>query len=376
MLPAPITLSIIVPTYKEVENIPHLIARLDQVRTASGIDMELLLMDDNSKDGSAELVKKMDLPWVRLITRTTDRGLSPAVLDGLSRAQNRYLACMDADLSHPPEKLPAMIAELQAGADFVVGSRFAAGGTTDDDWGLFRWLNSRVATLLALPLCNIKDPMSGFFVMERDTFRRGTDFSPVGYKIGLELLLKCRCRKVVEVPIHFSDRQFGQSKLSLKEQIKYLKHIRRLYIFKYGTWSHFVQFAAVGFSGVVVNLAVVTIVLHTVRPFAAAIVSTIQFTQSDLAYLLGIGVSMITNFILNRRYSFSYARSHSALRQFFGFIAACGIGAVIQYFVTRCAAHYVSTKEVAVIPGVAAGMIFNFLAARFLVFKQQHIKPK
>jgi dolichol-phosphate mannosyltransferase len=360
---AQVSLSIIVPTYKEVENIPHLIERLEQVRQSSGMDLEVLLMDDDSKDGSAELVEKMGLPWVRLITRTADRGLSAAVLDGLGRAEHQYLAVMDADLSHPPEKLPEMITELRNGADFVVGSRFAKGGTTDDDWGLFRWLNSRVATVLAMPLCSINDPMSGFFAMERGTFLRGTEFSPVGYKIGLELLLKCRCHKVVEVPIHFSDRQFGQSKLSLKEQIKYLQHVRRLYIFKYGTWSHFVQFGMVGISGVVVNLAVLTVALQ------------LHATQT-IAIVLGAGISMVTNFLLNRRFSFSYARSQYQAREVVGFVAACGVGFLIQVGIAAWMASHGTLPQLASLVGIAAGMIFNFLAARFLVFKQEHIKPK
>ncbi len=226
--------SVVVPTYREVESIPHLVERLVALRKDSGLDLELLLIDDDSKDGSFELVSSIDLPWVRMIVRTQDRGLSQSVLDGLRHSERDLLVVMDADLSHPPEKIPQMLQALAEGADFVVGSRFVDGGRTDDDWGMLRWLNSRVATILAMPLTRLRDPMSGFFALHRDTFTRGNEFNPVGYKIGLELLIKCRCERIREIPIHFTERRFGKSKLSLKEQLRYLQHLRRLYMFKYG----------------------------------------------------------------------------------------------------------------------------------------------
>src|SRR5206468_1320118 len=118
-------------------------------------------------------------------------------------------------------------------ADFVVGSRYASGGTTADDWGFLRALNSRIATLLARPLTSIKDPMSGFFALPQSVFRRAENPSPLGYKIGLELLVRCRCENVVEVPIHFANRLHGESKLTLGQQLLYLQHLTRLYRFKY-----------------------------------------------------------------------------------------------------------------------------------------------
>ena len=143
---------------------------------------------------------------------------------------------MDADLSHPPEALPQMLQTLETGADFVIGSRYIAGGSTSDG-GCLRWLNSRAATLLARPLTSVRDPMAGFFALKRSTFENGCAFNPVGYKIGLELIIKCRCKRVVEVPIHFEHRRYGESKLTLKQQFLYLRHLRRLYGFKYGGWT-------------------------------------------------------------------------------------------------------------------------------------------
>jgi dolichol-phosphate mannosyltransferase len=355
------SVTVVVPTYREVENIPLLVTRLQKVQESSGLDLELLLMDDDSKDGSAELVDSLALPWVRMVTRTANRGLSYAVMDGLKLSSRAMLVVMDADLSHPPEKIPEMLAALRNGCDIAVGSRFAEGGSTADDWGLFRWLNSRVATLLAFPLTSVSDPMSGFFALRRSTFEAGRDFNPIGYKILLELIIKCRCRLVADIPIHFDDRRFGESKLSLKEQLRYIQHLRRLYIYKYGTWSHLAQFLLVGVSGLVVNLAVLTVALRS------------DFSQKS-AVALAIVISMFWNFGLNRRFSFSYARDQSIVRQFIGFVAACSVGAVVNYFTTVGLWEMLRYKQLAAIIGVAAGTFFNFAASRFIIFRSKHIR--
>jgi dolichol-phosphate mannosyltransferase len=232
-------ISIIVPTYREAENLPHLIERIAVVRERNAQDIELLIVDDDSRDGTVELMASRGESWLRLIVRTAERGLSSAVLEGLRQATGDVLVCMDADLSHPPEAIPLMLQRLQEGADLVVGSRYVLGGKTDSDWGVLRRLNSRIATLLARPLTSIRDPMAGFFALSRATYESGRDFCPTGYKIGLELIVKCRCQRVVEVPIHFDQRKFGESKLNLKQQLLYLQHLRRLYMFRYGVRSQF-----------------------------------------------------------------------------------------------------------------------------------------
>jgi dolichol-phosphate mannosyltransferase len=356
------TVSVIIPTYREVENIPYLVERLSALRAGSELDIDVLLMDDDSGDGSAERVLAFGLPWLRLVTRTTNRGLSFAVLDGLKLSDREFLVVMDADLSHPPEKIPDLIAAIDSGADMAVGSRFTEGGTTADDWGVLRWVNSRIATFLAWPLTTLHDPMSGFFALRRDTFSAGRDFDPIGYKVLLELIIKCRCRVVVEVPIRFDNRLYGTSKLTLKEQLRYLRHLRRLYTYKFGTWSHLVQFLVVGLSGLIVNLGVLTLALH----FGI---------EEKTAIITAILISMVWNFTLNRRFSFSYARDRSIIRQFLGFVAACAIGAVVNYFVTIHLWHLARYKQIASIAGVLAGTVFNFVANRFVVFRAKHVKP-
>ena len=227
------SVSVIVPTYKEVENLPLLTERLNEVRRKHHLSLELLIMDDDSQDGTEELVSSMDRNWLTLVVRKEERGLSRAVLEGLRLSRGDVLVVMDADLSHPPEKIPEMLVALEKGADFVMGSRYVTGGLTGASWGFFRWLNSRVATLLARPLTSVKDPMSGFFALPRTTFESASDLNPIGYKIGLELVVKCNLHRIEEIPIHFKDRQFGESKLTLTEQKKYLQHLCRLFIYKY-----------------------------------------------------------------------------------------------------------------------------------------------
>jgi dolichol-phosphate mannosyltransferase len=359
--------TVVVPTYREAENLPHLINRLAKVRQEHGLDLDVLIMDDNSQDGSAELVAARPEDWVKIVVRTTDRGLSPSVLDGMNRATGDVLVCMDADLSHPPEAIPLMLRKLEEGADFVIGSRYVEGGSTSDDWGFLRWLNSRVATLLARPLTNARDPMAGFFAFRRSTFAAGRDFNPVGYKIGLEFIVKCRCERVVEVPIHFEDRQLGKSKLTMRQQLLYIKHLRRLYTFKFGAWSQLVQFLTVGGLGTLVNLVLLTAFLHAGMAVSPAVAAAIV-------------LSMVFNFVLNRRFSFGETRrQRSWIRQFVGFMAACSAGAVINYVVTLLLLGRGQTfsryPQLAALIGIAVATAFNFIASRYLVFRSSHIRP-
>lgn len=226
--------SIVVPTFREAESLPLLIDRIALLKQASGMELELLIVDDDSRDGTQAVIASRSEPWLQLFVRTEDRGLSQAVLFGLGRARGEFLVVMDADLSHPPEVIPQMLAALRAGADFVLGSRYVQGGTTAEGWGVFRFLNSKVATYLARPLTRVSDPMSGFFAMPRAAFERAENPSPLGYKIGLELLVRCRCREIREIPIHFSNRVLGESKLTLQQQLLYVRHLARLYRFKLG----------------------------------------------------------------------------------------------------------------------------------------------
>lgn len=354
-------ISVVVPTYHEVDSLPLLLPRLVTVLRQMAVPFEVLIMDDKSKDGSAEFVQSFGATEVLFVEREGKRGLSPAVIDGFQRARGKYLVCIDADLSHPPETIPAMLEKLAAGSDFVIGSRYIAGGSTEADWGLFRQLNSLVATWMARPFTAVKDPMSGFIALTKEQFGRARDLNPVGYKIGLELLVKCGCRHVAEVPIHFSNRAAGESKLTLKEQLRYIKHLRRLFVFRYPNWSYVLQFGFVGAVGTGVNLGMLTLLIALSAP-------------SRVALAGGIAVSLYTNFLLNRRFTFGYSRHQAFWPQFVGFVAASAVGAVVNYF-TAVLVHRSAPQmpiQLAAVIGIAVGMVFNYLFSRYMVFR----KPK
>lgn len=229
---APATISVIVPTYREAANIRRLVNAIADVRNDHAMDLDLWLMDDQSRDDTRAEVEKLGSGWVHLVERTGPRGLSPAVLDGFSVSKGQRVVVMDADLSHPAATIPELLRALDAGADFVFGSRYVKHGRTAEGWGFWRYLNSKCATLLARPLARLSDPMSGFFAFDRSRLEAADTLNPVGYKIGLELLVKSRATRVVEVPIHFAKRTAGKSKLSFVQQLLYLEHLRRLYLFK------------------------------------------------------------------------------------------------------------------------------------------------
>jgi len=212
------SVSVIIPTYKESENLPELLKRLNLLR-GSFEAFEVIIVDDDSRDGTVELLEQLKVgTWLRIIVRQEDRGLSSAVLRGCREARYAVLVIMDADLSHPPETIVEMVKTLvTSDSDFVVGSRYCAGGSVDAEWTLWRRLNSAAANLLAMPFTTIKDPMSGFFALRRDAFLNAASLNPLGYKIGLEFIVKCGFRKIREISIFFAVRKKGVSKLSFGE---------------------------------------------------------------------------------------------------------------------------------------------------------------
>jgi dolichol-phosphate mannosyltransferase len=231
----PVEVSVIVPTLNEAENLPRLVQLVaDALADRS---FEIILVDDDSRDNTLAVCEVLAERYpLRLIDRPHPRhGLSGAVIRGMEAAGGEYLVVMDADLQHPPEKIPQLLDELQnAWADMAIGSRYIDGGGTESDWGIWRQINSRVATLLAKPVaCGIRDPMSGFFALRNNTFQSARRLNPTGYKIGLELLCKCGVKRVAEVPIHFGRRELGQSKLSARQQWRFMVHLSRLYQFRY-----------------------------------------------------------------------------------------------------------------------------------------------
>ncbi len=228
--------SVIVPTYREADNLGPLVRRITDTLGGAWL-FEIIIVDDNSKDGTAEMVGELSDAGhpVRLIVRVGQRGLSSAVLRGFGEARGDVLVCMDADLSHPPEAIGQLVECLaDPGVDMAIGSRYVDGAGIDQNWSALRRFNSRFATLLARPFSAVKDPLAGFFAIPREVFARAERLRPIGYKIGLELMVKCACKEIREVPIHFFERRSGQSKLNVPDQISYIRHLIRLAGYKYG----------------------------------------------------------------------------------------------------------------------------------------------
>ncbi len=267
--------SIIIPTYREADNIPRLTPELVKAMATRDWDWEVIFVDDNSPDQTPQILADLarQYPQVRYIIRTQDRGLSSAVLAGFELARFDYLLVMDADLSHPPESVPSLIEPLlEKRADFVIGSRYVSGGRTED-WGALRWLNSFVATMLSRPFVGpVKDSMAGFFALRRDTLLAGDELNPIGYKIGLELMVKCQVKNPVETPIVFRNRVAGESKLTMREQFRYLEHLSRLYDYRFPKGSGRVKFLIAAACGMAATVGIVGIfhgLLH--GPFSLAL---------------------------------------------------------------------------------------------------------
>lgn len=233
------TVSVVVPTYREKKNIAELISQVRAVADLHRLELEMIIVDDASDDGTADAVAGLgEHHWIRLIRRTGPRSLSRSVVDGLRAASGRYLVVMDADLSHPPTAIPRLVAGLQDGdSDFVLGSRFVEGASIDEAWSVFRRFNSLAARFLARPLVTVADSTSGFFALSRERFDRAAPLEPIGYKIGLELMVKCGCRSITEIPIRFRDRVNGTTKMGWRQQFEYLVHVGKLAHFRWSARS-------------------------------------------------------------------------------------------------------------------------------------------
>jgi dolichol-phosphate mannosyltransferase len=198
---------------------------------AERLDGELVIVDDNSPDGTGKLADELAARHrIVVIHRAGKQGLGTAVVEGFEAASAPIVGVIDADLSHPPRALPRMLAAMQREqADMVIGSRYIPGGGTHN-WGLTRLLMSRAACLLAHGLTPVKDATSGFFLIRRD-LARGVRISAGGFKICLELLVRGRPASVVEIPYVFEGRTAGESKMNLREAVGYLEQVKALRAF-------------------------------------------------------------------------------------------------------------------------------------------------
>ena len=260
-------LSVISPTLNEAENVPRLVEQIE--RALGDIDFEILIVDDDSPDQTWSIAQKISStnPRVRTLRRMQNPGLSVAVIDGFSAARGDVVACIDSDLQHDVSILPRMLDELLKGMDVVVGSRHIDGGSTGK-WNWLRRLQSWIATRTAQFLLGIKlkDPMSGYFLVWRKDFAEVREqLDGKGFKILLEILANLPRLKIKEVPYTFGPRTHGESKLSSKVILQYLRQLWRLCSTSRHFSVRFVKSAMVGGFGVIINLAVMALVLRLTK---------------------------------------------------------------------------------------------------------------
>lgn len=221
-------LSVIVPTYNEAESLPVLAQRLFAALQEAGLEGELVVVDDSSPDGTGDIAAGLARQYpLQVLHRPPRSGLASAVVDGMARARGDILVVMDADLSHPPELVPHLVAPLSAGeADLAVASRYVRGGGVEN-WPWPRRLASWFANLLARPFVPMRDATSGFFALRRGVVA-GVALDPIGFKIGLEVMARGRYERYREVPYTFTDRRYGHSKFGFREVRHYLRQLWRL----------------------------------------------------------------------------------------------------------------------------------------------------
>jgi dolichol-phosphate mannosyltransferase len=231
-------LALVIPTLNEAENIGGLLQHVRSVLDPVGIPYEILVVDDDSGDGTGDVVSaiaKLD-PRVRLLVRKGQRGLSGAILHGWQNTDAAILGVMDADLQHPPELLPQLVAGIRAGHDLVIGSRYTPGGDLGK-WNPMRKFLSAAAVWVTWPLqkrkLRAKDPMSGFFLVRRSCIDR-VHFQQSGFKLLLEVLVCGRIGSVEEVPFAFGSRYRGASKAGFKVGWDYARLLVRLYAGRFG----------------------------------------------------------------------------------------------------------------------------------------------
>jgi dolichol-phosphate mannosyltransferase len=228
-------LGLVIPTLNEAENIPDLLARISAAVADATVDCEFIIVDDGSTDGTADAARACAAqdPRVRVFVRKGERGLAGAVIHGWAHTDADLLGVIDADLQHPPELLPELLAPVLNGGDIAIASRYVStNGNGLGEWNRFRVFVSKCSTLLATaPLrtrgISVKDPLSGYFVVRRKCLET-LKLQPEGFKILLEILVKGKIRNATEVPFRFATRHAGKSKADFKVALQYFSLLGKL----------------------------------------------------------------------------------------------------------------------------------------------------
>lgn len=225
-------LALVVPTLNEAGNIKHLLSEVTAALEPLDLRYEIIVVDDNSTDETADLVFEYGLsdPHVRLLSRKEDKGLAGAVIHGWLHTDAELLGVIDADLQHPPSLLPGLLGAMADGHDIAIASRYAAKDGVRG-WNPVRVAISRASTWATLPFqrrgIRVKDPMSGFFIVRRDAIE-GIEFETKGFKLLLEILVRGRIHSAQEIPFHFGQRHAGKSKAGTAVAIHFLQLLGKL----------------------------------------------------------------------------------------------------------------------------------------------------
>lgn len=364
----PPELSIIVPSYKERDNIGPL---YDKLATAlAGVAWEMIVVDDNSPDGTADAARALSrqYPNARVIHRIGRRGLSSAVIEGMAASAATYVAVIDADHQHDETILPDMLARL-ADHEISVGSRYIGSGSAGEGLSATREKGSRLATQLSQLLTGVtlSDPMSGFFMMRREIFQEiAPALSSEGFKVLLDIIVtatRLRARRgeafrIAEVPYTFRPRNAGESKMSSIIVVQFLG----LLMSKLSRGilpASFLLFSLVGATGVLIHLAVLWLT-HEQLGF--------NFTNSQLVATL---VAMTTNFVLNNELTYADRRLRG-VRFWTGLISfyvICSIGALANLSVASWIYQANTDLWIAGLTGAAMSVVFNYSVTRVFTWR-------
>jgi dolichol-phosphate mannosyltransferase len=357
--------AVIVPVLNEADNVVPFVSELESCRT--GISWEIIFVDDDSQDGTPLVIENVAKvqPNIRLIRRFGRHGLSSACLEGMCSSMAPYLVVIDADLQHDPQILPQMLHALKSGAfNLAIGSRYVAGGGVGS-WNATRQGCSRLATRISQILMRgrkVADPMSGFFMIERQLFLQTVDkLSGKGYKILLDIFASTASNvRWIEVPYTFRNRHAGQSKLNFSIMMEFAvllldKTIGRI------VPCRFILFVFMGCGGVVLHLSVLGILLLGVR---------LGFTISQAVASV---LAMCLNFSLNNAFTHR-DRKLSGVRFFNGllkFIGICSVGA----FTNLQVAGYLYRADLpwwlSGLLGALIGGVWNYAVSYTLVWKRR-----
>ncbi len=366
-----VTFSLIIPTYNESKNLEKLVEVLSQILNSHWEgNYELIIVDDDSPDRTWQVGLELmsHYPKLRVMRRQQEKGLSTAVIRGWQAAQGEILGVIDGDLQHPPETLINMLNEMQNGADLVVASRHIEGGGVSD-WGFVRRLLSRGAQMLGLIILpnvigRVSDPMSGYFMVRRSAIANCL-MNPLGYKILIEVLGRGNVSTVVEVGYVFQERKEGESKVTWRQYIDYIKHLVRLRSrgrisrirAKLGVpMKRFFKFGIVGFSGVFVDMAILYLLSDA---------STLHWglTRSKI---ISSEVAVINNFLWNDLWTFSDISSHQKgwrkrIKRFLKFNFICLFGMVLNLIILNLLYNYAHINQyLANLIAIAIVTIWNF----------------